>query len=272
MRLSLEPDLERQAVDPGVAAGMAQLHRLALVGPQDRPHALDHHHAADRAEQKHVGNADGDVELADRAQQREQPHPRHGADDAAGQQHQGEREVERAAAPIGDRAGHGGSRDVARYRRDRHRRRYPDEDQQRRHQEAAADAEHAGNEPDREPHREHEEYIDRKVGDREVNFHGLDPTVRGGENFVLAGGSLRAKRPDQPVSPCRANASFFCPPEGRSIVSLPDGVAQRVARSRMKRAGQASPIPLALHPGCALAAPIVRSRSSGTRDLFCGQR
>ena len=30
-----------------------------------------------------------------------------------------------------------------------------DEDQQRRHQEAAADAEHARDEPDREPHAEH---------------------------------------------------------------------------------------------------------------------
>ena len=54
-----------------------------------------------------------------------------------------------------------------------------DEDQQRRHQEAAADAEHAGNEPDREPHREHEEDIDGKVGDRKIDFHGLGPTVHG---------------------------------------------------------------------------------------------
>jgi hypothetical protein len=34
-------------------------------------------------------------------------------------------------------------------------------------------------------------------------------------------GRFGGKRPDQPVSPCHTNASFFCPPQGRSIVSLP---------------------------------------------------
>ena len=56
-------------------------------------------------------------------------------------------------------------------RGDRHRRRDADEDQKRRHQEAAADAEHAGDEPDRRAHRQDEENIDRNVGDREVELH-----------------------------------------------------------------------------------------------------
>ncbi len=55
--------------------------------------------------------------------------------------------------------------------RHRDRRRDADEDQQRRHQEAAADAEHAGDESDREPHRQDEEDVDRQVGDREVDLH-----------------------------------------------------------------------------------------------------
>ena len=49
-------------------------------------------------EQQHVGQADGEVELAERAQQGEQPDADGRADDAAGQQHQGEREIERACA------------------------------------------------------------------------------------------------------------------------------------------------------------------------------
>ncbi len=52
--------------------------------------------------------------------------------------------------------------------RDRHRGRDADEDQQRRHQEAAADPEHAGDEADRSAHRQDEQHIDRNVGDREI--------------------------------------------------------------------------------------------------------
>ena len=60
---------------------------------------------------------------------------------------------------------------MARDRGDRDRGRDADEDQKRRHQEAAADPEHAGDEPDRRAHRQDEENIDRNVGDREVELH-----------------------------------------------------------------------------------------------------
>ncbi len=40
-----------------------------------------------------------------------------------------------------------------------------------RPQEAAADPEHAGHEPDRRAHRQDEDDIDRNVGDREVELH-----------------------------------------------------------------------------------------------------
>ena len=59
---------------------------------------------------------------------------------------------------------------MTRYGRDRDGRRHADEDQQRGHEETAADAEHAGNEADRETHRENEENIDGEVRDREVDF------------------------------------------------------------------------------------------------------
>ena len=54
---------------------------------------------------------------------------------------------------------------------DRDRGRDADEDQQRRHQKSAADAEHAGHETNRRAHRQDEENIDRNVGDRKVQLH-----------------------------------------------------------------------------------------------------
>src|SRR3954464_6669934 len=62
----------------------------------------------------------------------------------------------------------------ARYR---DRRRDADEDEEWRHQEAAADPEHAGDESDRQPHHEDEEYVDGEVGDRKVDLHGYRPPV-----------------------------------------------------------------------------------------------
>ena len=60
-------------------------------------------------------------------------------------------------------AGHGRRRD---------RRRDADEDQERRGEEAAADAEHAGDESDREPDGQDDDDIDRHVCDRKVDLHG----------------------------------------------------------------------------------------------------
>ena len=54
---------------------------------------------------------------------------------------------------------------------DRDRGRDADEDQQRRHQKAAADPEHAGHEAHRRAHRQDEEDIDRNVGDGEIELH-----------------------------------------------------------------------------------------------------
>ena len=54
---------------------------------------------------------------------------------------------------------------------DSDRRRDADKDQQWRHQEAAADAEHAGYETYRRAHRQDEEHVDRKIGDREIKLH-----------------------------------------------------------------------------------------------------
>ena len=55
---------------------------------------------------------------------------------------------------------------------------HADEDQQRRHQESAADAEHARDESDREPHGEQQEDVDRHVGDRKIDLHDALPGKR----------------------------------------------------------------------------------------------
>ena len=60
---------------------------------------------------------------------------------------------------------------MAGYRCDRDRRCDADEDQQRRHQESAANAEHAGHETNRGAHRQEEENIDRNIGDRKIKLH-----------------------------------------------------------------------------------------------------
>jgi len=60
---------------------------------------------------------------------------------------------------------------VAGDRGDGDRRRDADEDQQRRHQEAAADPEHAGDEPNRRAHRQDEETLTGMSAYREVELH-----------------------------------------------------------------------------------------------------
>ena len=100
---ALEPHLQRQPVDPGVRAAAPRRRRLALLLAHDGAHALADHQAADGGEQQHVGKADGEVELAERAQHREQPDADRGAEDAAGQQHQAERQIDGAPPPIRDR-------------------------------------------------------------------------------------------------------------------------------------------------------------------------
>ena len=54
---------------------------------------------------------------------------------------------------------------------DRHRRRNPREDQQRRHQEAAADAEQAREEADRAAHGQENEDVRRHLGDGQIEVH-----------------------------------------------------------------------------------------------------
>ena len=71
-------------------------------------------------------------------------------------------------------SGDGGDRDGG---RDTH------EDEERRHQKAAADAEHPRDESDGEPHRKNEEHVDRQFGDGKIDLHGRYPPVRTGRGL-----------------------------------------------------------------------------------------
>ena len=157
---SFEPHLQRQAVEPGVTAGTTQFGGHSPAPAHDRAHTFGDHQRADSAEKGHIGQLDDEIELVERAQPREQENAAGAAEDTAGKERQGEGKVERIAPPVGDRAGERGGGDVGRNARDRHRRLHADENQKRRHQEPAAYAEHAGNEPDREAHRQHQEDVD----------------------------------------------------------------------------------------------------------------
>ena len=55
--------------------------------------------------------------------------------------------------------------------RHRDRRRYAEKDQERRHQEPAADAEHARDESDRQSHEQDKQDIDGQFGDRKIDLH-----------------------------------------------------------------------------------------------------
>src|SRR5262249_20385375 len=101
----LEPQLERQAVDPGMAAAAPDFRRPAMPGADDRPGALDDRQRAHRPEPNEVREADGEVELPDRAEQREQPDAGGGSENAPREQHQRERGIKPAPAPVGDGAG-----------------------------------------------------------------------------------------------------------------------------------------------------------------------
>jgi hypothetical protein len=70
----------------------------------------------------------------------------------------------------------------------RHGRRHADEDQGRREQEAAADAEQAGKKPREQPKRQQRQRIDGHFSDRKVKFHSRSPAWRDFLSFCASCG------------------------------------------------------------------------------------
>ena len=146
---------------------------LSAAPQQDGARTLDQHQGTDDAEKKDKRQADHQVDLADGAQPGKQFHTQIRADEAAGEQHAAHLEIDIAAAPMRDHTGNRRSNDLVGFGRHRDGRRDADEDQQRRHQESAADAEQAGKKADRAAQPHQQEHVDGDLGDRKVDLHNI---------------------------------------------------------------------------------------------------
>ena len=80
-------------------------------------------------------------------------------------------EIDVAALPVRTRAGDRRRDDLARTGPDGDRRRHAEEDQERRRDEPAADAEHAREESDDQPKTDQNAQVDRDFGYRQVDAH-----------------------------------------------------------------------------------------------------
>ena len=158
---------------PRVAMGLAA---YALPGPlaDDGAAALDRHEDADHAEKDDVGERHHQVDLADLAQRLEEEDAGGRAGRAADQHDAAHLEVHGAPAPMRDAARDRGGDDLVGLGGDRHGRRNADEDQERGHQETAADPEHARQKPHGAAHTQQQENVDRQLGDGQVDLHSAD--------------------------------------------------------------------------------------------------
>ena len=162
-----EAHLERQAVQPIM---LMQLTRRAGA-TTDHPgmHAFDQHQRAERQEQRGIGEADEKLDLARAAQQGEEPDAEHRTGEAADEHQPGHDEIEIAAPPVRERARYRGADQLIGGTRHRDRRRHADQDQQRREQETAADAEHARENADRRAEQQQADNVERDRGDGQVD-------------------------------------------------------------------------------------------------------
>jgi hypothetical protein len=107
--------------------------------------------AADDAEEDDVAKPHQQIDLPDPRERGEDLHPDGRADKAADQQDRAHFQVHRLAPEMRQHAREGGGDDLVRLGRHGHGGRDADEEQKRRHQEPAADAEHARQDADEPP-------------------------------------------------------------------------------------------------------------------------
>ena len=205
-----EAHLQRQAVRPGVAAARDE-HRVGIVAPPERAHALDQHQAADGAEHDDVEQADDELELALlRAGPRRSATPSDEPRTPPTSSTAPMRKSTVLPLPVGEEGREGGARDLVRGRGDGDRGRDADEEEERRQDEAAADPEHAGEQPDHRADDEQAEAVDGDLGDGEVDLHrrGAGRLLRAPPSLADApracqwqgGGKARARQPVTAVS------------------------------------------------------------------------
>ena len=95
-------------------ARLARRNGVPGAGAADGADALDHHQAADRAEEQDVAQRHEQIELTDLAQDTHQPHADGCADHTSGDQHQAHLDVDVAAPVLGDGTADGGGEDLHR--------------------------------------------------------------------------------------------------------------------------------------------------------------
>ncbi len=136
---------------PVMVAGTAQRNGFIARRAADGRDAFLQHQPADGRQQNDVEKRNDQIELADAAQQGEQPHTDGRPAKAADQQHGAELHIQRAAAKMGNGAGDRGSDDLVCTRGNGHDRRNIVEDQKRGDEEPTAHPEHAGEKPTAAP-------------------------------------------------------------------------------------------------------------------------
>jgi hypothetical protein len=124
-----------------LAGPAPQAHRAALPPAPEFPDALLEHQAAHDGEERHVGDDDDEVELACPSCRREEPYAQRRSHESSRHQYGAELVIEGIAAQRPEHARRGGGDDLRGLSRHRDGRGNSEEDQERRHQKAAADAE-----------------------------------------------------------------------------------------------------------------------------------
>ena len=133
--------------------------------------AFNEHQPADDAQKHHIGQADGQINLAQGTQQLEQPHPKRGAHKAPHGEDRPHHEIHIVPTHVSQHAGDGGRYDLIGPGAHRHRRRHADEDQKRGGEKAAAHPKHPRQQPHPAAHGKDQQNIDGHFRDGQVNLH-----------------------------------------------------------------------------------------------------
>ena len=137
----------------------------------DRVQAFDEHQPADNAKEDNVGEPHQEIDLAHRFQRIEQLNPEGCTDQAADQKHGAHPKIDRPALEVRKYAGEGRGDDLVRLGRHGDGGWNADEEQKRRHQETAADPEHARQDANHAAKPQQKEGVDRDFSDRKIDVH-----------------------------------------------------------------------------------------------------
>ena len=163
-----EAHLQRQRVDPGATPPRF---RRGGAAAQHRLQAFPQHQQADPAQEQHVRDLDHHVEVRNLVQNREHADPERRADYTAGEQGEAHLQIDVAAAPVSEDRRDRGCDDLVGAGGDGDRRRNTDEDEQRRGEKSAADAEQSREEAHQASQAEDQKDVHCHLGDGKVDVH-----------------------------------------------------------------------------------------------------